>query len=123
MGKRVLIVEDNALNMMLLRDIIANFTTSIVSSDGDGNILDLVKKEEPDIILMDIQLPGDIMGDEWISRIRADDELKDIRIYAITAFALAGDKERMISAGADEYIVKPIQVQEFLPIIRAELEA
>ena len=116
MSKTVLIVEDNELNMKLFNDLLqANGYDTVQTMDG-REALELVKKHVPDLILMDIQIP-EISGLEVTKIIKADDELKDIPVVAVTAFAMKGDEEKIREGGCEGYIAKPISVPVFLETI------
>ncbi len=120
MSKKVLIVEDNMLNLKLFRDLIeANgFETAQTSSGHE--VLDLARAEKPDLILMDIQLP-EVSGLEVTSWLKADEELASIPVVAVTAFAMKGDEEKIREGGCEDYIAKPISVIGFLETIKKYL--
>ena len=117
MRKTALIVEDNALNLKLMRDLLeASGIATLQTKDG-REVLELVRSHRPDVILMDIQLP-DVSGLDVTRWLKADDELKRIPVIAVTALALRGDEERVREAGCDAYITKPISVTNFLEVVR-----
>lgn len=105
--KTALIIEDNVDNTVLMQRLLdkAGYKTITASTGRDG--IDMALKEKPDFILLDIQLP-DIDGTEVLKEIRKYCECKDITIIAVTSYAMAGDKARLLSAGCDGYIEKPI---------------
>ena len=117
MPKLVLIVEDNELNMKLFNDLLeANGFATLQSRSGlEG--AELARRHRPDLILMDIQLPG-ASGLDVIGWLRADAELASTPIIAITAFAMKGDEEKIRASGCDAYLSKPISVVKFLETIR-----
>src|SRR5918994_1800569 len=116
MSRKVLIVEDNELNMKLFRDLLeAHGYLTIESRDG-VEALKLARDERPDLILMDIQLP-EVSGLEVAKWIKEDDDLKSIPIIAVTAFAMKGDEERIREGGCEAYIAKPISVVQFLETV------
>ncbi|MBL6930734.1 MAG: response regulator [Rhodospirillales bacterium] len=116
MTKTILIVEDNALNMKLFDQLLqANGYDTIQSIDG-GDVWEIVKERSPDLIIMDIQLPGR-SGLEITRDLKADEELKHIPIIAVTAFAMKGDEEVIREAGCDDYIAKPISVPLLLETV------
>ena len=117
MGKTVLIVEDNELNMKLFRDLLEAHGYRTSGTSNGFEALELVRKLRPDLILMDIQLP-EISGLEVTKWIKEDDELKSIPIIAVTAFAMKGDEERIREGGCEAYISKPISVSHFLDTIK-----
>lgn len=109
---KVLIVEDNELNLKLFHDllVIQNYQV-ITSKDGIG-VPDIVKKEHPDIILMDIQLNG-ISGIDIIKELKNDPTLSDIPIIAITAYAMKNDEAKISESGCDMYLSKPVSIDLF----------
>lgn len=117
MSKSVLVVEDNDLNMKLFCDLLeAHGYRTLQTRDG-RNVLDIVRGDRPDLILMDIQLPQ-VSGLEVTSWLKADDDLKSIPVIAVTAFAMKGDEERIRAGGCEDYIPKPISVTRFIETIR-----
>jgi CheY-like chemotaxis protein len=107
MVKRALVIEDNENNMELMTFILeTNGYKTIRASTGQQGI-ELALKEKPDFILLDIQLP-DIMGTEVLQMIRESEKGQNIPIIAVTSYAMAGDRERMLTAGCNGYIEKPI---------------
>lgn len=116
MKKRVLIVEDNTMNLKLLLDILEVSGLETTSTKVGETALALVREYRPHLVLMDIQLP-DVSGLEVTRRIRADEELSEIPIIAVTALAQRGDKERVLDAGCDAYVAKPISVVDFLKLV------
>lgn len=117
-AKRILIVEDNELNMKLLNDVLEAHGYEIIASCRGGMALELARQHRPMLILMDIQLP-DISGLEAARRLKDDMETCDIPIIAITAFAMAGDERKALTSGCDAYIAKPIRLREFLDTVEA----
>ncbi len=112
MHKVVLIVEDNELDMGLIDKLLqANDYQTIKSNDG-SDTLSLAKEHRPDFIVLDIMLPG-VSGLEHVKTIKADEALKDIPVIAVTALTKEGDKERILEAGFDAYLAKPIDVNSF----------
>lgn len=115
--KKVLIVEDNELNLKLFSDLLeANNLKTIHNTDGK-HVKALAKQENPALIIMDIQLPG-ISGIDIIQSLKADEELKQIPIVAVTAFAMQEDKDSILNAGCEEYISKPISISLFLDTVK-----
>ena len=116
MAKTVLIVEDDDLSMKLETDLLqAHGYDTLQSVDGQDT-LQLAREHHPDLIIMDIQVP-EISGMELTKMLKADDQLKDIPVLAVTAFAMKGDEEKIRAAGCDEYIAKPISVPHFLETV------
>lgn len=116
MVKTILIVEDNELNMKLFNDLLQARGYETLQS-GDGvNTMQLAREHRPDLIIMDIQLP-EVSGIAHIKMLKADDDLKDIPVLAVTAFAMSGDEEAIIEAGCDGYISKPISLPLFFETV------
>jgi CheY-like chemotaxis protein len=110
---KILLVEDNELNRdMLSRRLTRRGYSVVVAEDGEQG-LELARSERPDLILMDMSLPG-IDGWEATRRLRADPELAGARVIALTAHAMAGDRERAIEAGCDDYDTKPVEMERLL---------
>lgn len=115
-NKKVLIVEDNELNMKLFHDLLeAHGAITVGTSDGK-EVLDLATEHKPDLILMDIQLP-EISGLDVTKMLKADDNLKSIPVIAVTAFAMKGDEQKIREGGCEDYISKPISVTHFIEVI------
>lgn len=120
MNKKVLIVEDNELNMKLFHDLLEAHGIRTVETRDGSMVFDIARKEKPDLILMDIQLP-EISGLEVTKLLKADEELKSIPVIAVTAFAMKGDEQRIREGGCEGYISKPISVSLFLDVIKKHL--
>ncbi len=113
---KVLIVEDNELNMKLFNDLLtAHGYDTVLAGDG-GEALALARRHHPDLILMDIQLPQ-ISGLEVTRQLKQDPELKRIPVIAVTAFAMKGDREKIRAGGCEDYIAKPISIAAFLQTV------
>jgi two-component system cell cycle response regulator len=114
--KTVLVVEDNALNMKLVKSLLSlsNFRC-LEAGDAEKGIA-LASQEDPDLILMDIQLPG-MDGLTATEKILGDDRLKEIPVIALTSYAMEGDKEKALNAGCKGYITKPLNTRTFIPTI------
>ena len=117
MAKKVMIVEDNELNMKLFHDLLDSNGYNVVQTRTSTNALDLARQEQPNLIIMDIQLP-EISGLEVTKWLKDDEELKHIPVIAVTAFAMKGDEERFREGGCEAYMAKPISVQIFLDTVR-----
>lgn len=116
----VLIIEDNDKNLKLVRDVLQiNGFRTLEAVDAESGI-ELADDRHPDVILMDIQLPG-MDGTEALAHLRSQPRTADIPVVAVTAFAMAGDAERFKAAGFDGYITKPISVREFPDQVRGVL--
>ena len=121
MATTVLIVEDNERSMKLFRDLLAVNGYEIAHSATGFGGYELARAHQPDLILMDIQLP-DISGLEVIKWLKDDQDLKAIPIIAITAFAMKGDEEEFRAAGCDDYLSKPISPPVFLETVSQTLK-
>lgn len=120
MGKVVLIVEDNPNSRKLIRDLLqVSGYTILEATDGKQGVA-LAKEKRPDLILMDIQLPV-MDGLEATRILKADKKTREIPIVALTAYAMEGDEERILQAGCEGYLPKPIDVQEFLKKVPEDL--
>lgn len=117
MSKTVLIVEDNELNMKLFHDLLDAHGYRTVQTRSGLDALALARQHQPDVILMDIQLP-EVSGLEVTRWLKDDDELRAIPVIAVTAFAMKGDEDRIRSGGCEAYISKPISVVTFLETVR-----
>lgn len=120
MPKKVLIVEDNELNMKLFSDLLEAHGYETVGTNNGLNALDLAREHAPDLILMDIQLP-EVSGLEVTKWLKDDDELSSIPVIAVTAFAMKGDEERIREGGCEAYMSKPISISVFIDTIRGFL--
>jgi two-component system cell cycle response regulator DivK len=116
MAKKVMIVEDNELNMKLFRDLIEASGYETVRTRNGLEALDLARQHRPDLILMDIQLP-EVSGLQVTQWIKEDDDLRGIPVIAVTAFAMKGDEEKIRDGGCEAYIAKPISVTSFLQTV------
>jgi two-component system cell cycle response regulator DivK len=117
MAKKVLIVEDNELNMKLFHDLLEAQGYDILETREGLQALSLAREHRPDLILMDIQLP-EISGLEVTKWLKEDDDLSHIPVVAVTAFAMKGDEEVIRQGGCEAYISKPISVTSFLETVR-----
>lgn len=111
--KKVLIVEDNDLNMKLFNDLLVAHGYGTLQTKDGVEALRLARQHRPDLILMDIQLP-EVSGLQVTQWIKEDDELRMIPVIAVTAFAMKGDEEKILDGGCEAYIAKPISVASFL---------
>jgi two-component system cell cycle response regulator DivK len=116
-GERVLVVEDNEKNMKLFRDVLAASGFRTLEATTGGEAIDLASEHEPDLVLMDIQLP-DLDGVQALRRLRADARTAAIPVLALTAQAMLGDRERFLAEGFDGYVSKPVNVRELIGIVR-----
>lgn len=112
MKPTIAVVEDNPDNRMLLQAFLSDDYELTEYEDGVG-VLEGLKESVPDLVLLDISLPG-IDGVEVLKRIRADAGLRSLPVIALTAHAMASDRERLLTAGFDDYVSKPIVDEEIL---------
>ncbi len=116
-GKKVMIVEDNELNMKLFHDLLEAHGVQTVQARDGKNVLSLAREHKPDLILMDIQLP-EVSGLDVTKWLKEDDELKVIPVVAVTAFAMKGDEQKIREGGCEDYISKPISVVKFIETVQ-----
>jgi CheY-like chemotaxis protein len=109
MSETVLVVEDNALNLKLVRDVLVHAGYRVLEAGDAERGIELARSELPDLILMDVQLPS-IDGVEALGRLRADPATAAIPVAALTALAMREDRERFMAAGFDGYLEKPVSV-------------
>ena len=121
MPKKVLIVEDNELNMKLFHDLLEAQGYEMLETREGLSALAIARAHRPDLILMDIQLP-EISGLEVTKWLKDDEALAHIPVIAVTAFAMKGDEERIRAGGCAAYIAKPISVGHFLDTVKKYLE-
>ena len=118
---KILLVEDNEMNRdMLSRRLERRGYTIVMAEDGQQGV-DMARTDSPDIILLDMSLPV-IDGWEAARQIKAQPESKDIPVIALTAHAMAGDKEKALQAGCDDYDTKPVELPRLLGKIQALLD-
>ena len=116
----VLVIEDNPANMMLATFLLESAGHTVLSATDAEAGLTMARREQPHLILMDIQLPG-MDGLAATAQLKQDDATRAIPVIALTALAMKGDEERIRAAGCDGYIAKPMRYQEFLATIAAQL--
>jgi two-component system cell cycle response regulator DivK len=116
-GERILVVEDNEKNMKLVRDVLLATGYRTLEAATGGQAIELAAEHAPDLVLMDIQLP-DVDGVNVLRRLRADERTAAIPVLAVTAQAMHGDRERLLAAGFDGYVSKPLNIRELISIVR-----
>ena len=121
MSKRILVIEDHEENRQLLRDLLTSFGYELIEAGSGEEGLIAAEAERPDLILMDIQLPG-IDGYETTRRIKAEPALNHIPVIAVTSYALSGDDTKAFGAGCDAYVTKPFDPADLLEKIRGYLK-
>jgi two-component system cell cycle response regulator DivK len=116
-GERILIVEDNEMNMKLFRDVLVATGSRALEATTGEEAVDLAVEHTPDLVLMDIQLP-DVDGVDVLRRLRMVERTAAIPVLAVTAQAMQGDHERFLAAGFDGYVSKPVHVGELIDTVR-----
>src|SRR5438105_3720718 len=120
-GEPILIVDDTPVNLKLTRILLMNEGYKVITAASGEEALDLLRSHHPQLILADIQLPG-IDGLEMTRRIKRNPATRDIKVVALTAFAMKGDEQKALDAGCDGYITKPIDTRALGARIRQHLE-
>jgi two-component system, cell cycle response regulator DivK len=119
-GELILIVEDNANNRLLVRDVLQSRGYQTAETETAEDALTLARDARPALILMDIQLPG-MNGMDALARLRADASTRDIPVMAVTASAMTHDRQKIMAAGFDAYQTKPLNVRAFVEAVRTVL--
>ena len=120
MTKRILVVEDTEDNRQIMRDLLSSAGYDLVEAQDGAEGVAMAKSSRPDLILMDIQLPG-LDGYEATRRIKANPTLRPIPLIVVTSYALSGDDVKAFAAGCDAYVTKPFVPRELLAKIRGFL--
>jgi CheY-like chemotaxis protein len=120
MGSRILIVDDNPTNLKLVTYLVRANGYEVDTAGDAEQAVTAIAANRPALILMDLQLPG-IDGLELTRRLKADPATRDIKIIAVTAYAMKGDQEKAIAAGCDAYVTKPIDTRGLPAVIAAQL--
>lgn len=118
--KTVLVVEDNKMNLELVTDILEARGYDVIQATSGNEALEIANSEQPDLILMDIQLP-EMDGLEVTRHLKKNTSTKDIEVIALTAYAMRGDEAKAREAGCSSYIAKPINTREFARLIDSYL--
>lgn len=105
--KKVLVIEDNPDNMLLISDILEANDYQVLQAETGLKGIEMAEENLPDFIILDIQLP-DIIGNEVVERLRKEEKTQHIPVVAMTSYAMAGDKDKLLAAGCDGYVEKPI---------------
>jgi two-component system, cell cycle response regulator DivK len=116
-AERILIAEDNEKNIKLFRDVLQRSGYETLEASTGEQAIELATRHTPDLVLMDIRLPG-TDGLEALRRLREDERTADIPVVALTAQAMAGDRERFLQAGFNGYVSKPVNIAEFIGTVR-----
>jgi two-component system cell cycle response regulator DivK len=118
---RILVIEDNPANARLARFVLARAGHEVLEAGDASAGIEIARRERPDLVLMDIQLPG-MDGLEATRRLRADPATRALKVLALTAFAMKGDEEKMRAAGCDGYLAKPYEHGELVEAVAAALQ-
>ncbi len=119
-GKKILVVEDNAVNRRLAEFLLRSNGYRVTEASTAQEAFELLKADRPDLILMDIQLPG-MDGLEATRKLKENPATRDIPVVAVTSYAMTGDREKALAAGCAGYITKPIDKTTFLQEVAAHL--
>jgi CheY-like chemotaxis protein len=122
LAARILVVEDNPDNLELMVYLLTAFGHTVLSARDGEEGLEAVFRERPDVVVCDVQLPK-LDGYEIVRRLKAHPECRAIPIIAVTAFAMVGDRDRLLEAGFDGYLAKPITPETFVQQIESFLAA
>jgi two-component system, cell cycle response regulator DivK len=120
MAEKILIIEDNEQNRILMRQILTPHGYDVLEAKDGLTGLEMARTHMPDLILLDIQMPV-MNGFMVIRELRNDPELRKIKVIAVTSFAMRGDREKALQAGFDEYVTKPINTRTFPELVRQVL--
>jgi CheY-like chemotaxis protein len=120
-GRKVVVVEDNELNMKLFREVLESSGYRMLEAGTGERAVALTTEHRPDLVLMDIHLP-DIDGVEALRMLRGDERTASIPVLALTAQAMEGDRERFLAAGFDGYLSKPVNIADLLDAVRRHCE-
>lgn len=116
MARKILVVEDNEKNRLLITDILTYHGYEVLEAEDGQKGLKMASESKPDLILLDMQMPV-MDGIAFIKEIKKDPKLKNLKIIAVTSFAMKGDREKILALGVDDYISKPINTRELPKII------
>jgi two-component system cell cycle response regulator DivK len=118
---KILIVEDNEKNRTLVKDVLEYHGYEVIEAGNGKEGIKIAKENNPDLILMDIQMPV-MSGYDAIKILKNNPETKNIKIIALTSFAMKGDKEKIMEEGFDDYIAKPIDIRRLPELVKKALE-
>lgn len=116
-GGKILVVEDNDKNRRLVADVLSYYGYDVIQATNGEEAINMTREYKPDLIFMDMQMPV-MDGFAAIRILKNDPVTRHIKIIAITSFAMAGDRERIMSTGVDEYITKPVNTMELQERVR-----
>jgi two-component system, cell cycle response regulator DivK len=118
---RVLVVDDHATNLRLIGGVLESQGFTHLTAANGETALNMLERETFDLVLLDIQMPG-LSGSEVAKRIRANPATANLKLIAVTALAMPGDREEILKAGFDGYVAKPFKIPELLEVVRMVLE-
>lgn len=118
---KILIVEDNEKNRTLVKDVLEYHGYEVIEAGNGKEGIKIAKENNPDLILMDIQMPV-MSGYDAIKILKNNPETKDIKIIALTSLAMKGDKEKIMEEGFDDYMAKPIDIRRLPEVVKKALE-
>jgi len=122
MNEKILLIEDNEKNRTLIRDILKFYKYEVIEADNGEQGIKMAEEHLPDLILMDMQMPV-MDGFEATKLLKDNPSTKNIKIIAVTSFAMMGDRDRILEVGADEYVSKPIDTRELPKLVEKMLTA
>jgi len=118
MPKKILVIEDNEQNRILMRQILKYHGYEVLEAADGAAGLAMAREHMPDLILLDLQMP--VMGGFTVIReLRKTPELSKLKVIAVTSFAMKGDREKALEAGFDEYVTKPIDTRKFVELVKS----
>lgn len=117
MPKKILIIEDNEKNRVLFTDIMKYYGYDVIEAENGEQGISMAKEQRPDLILLDMQMPV-MDGFAALKLLRSDAKTMDIKIIAVTSFAMKGDREKILSAGADDYMAKPVDTRKLSEMVK-----
>lgn len=120
MSKRILVVEDNIANLELARYLLAAAGHTVLTAEDGEEGLRVALQECPDLIISDLQMPG-MNGYEFLEQVRKDERLRDVSVIAVTAYSMSGDRSKVLAAGFNGYLSKPIVPETFVLQVEAYL--
>ena len=120
-GERILLVEDDEMNMKLVRDVLQATGYATLEATSGEEAIEVARTHAPALVLMDVRLPG-IDGIEALARLRRDEQTTSITVLALTAQAMIGDREQFLDAGFDGYLAKPVDVDELIQTVKEHCE-
>jgi CheY-like chemotaxis protein len=120
MAKKILIMDDNEDNRLLMSDILQYRGYEILEADDGEKGIGMARELKPDLILLDMQMPG-MDGFSAVKMLKSDPLTKDIKVIAVTSLAMKGDREKIIALGVDEYVPKPIDTRQFPVLVEKHI--